>query len=73
MAFQKQINLGDNRRQFKSIKETIEDGYGQITIVSFKFKDKRFSKPVIIWGKMAEDYFLNLWRKTGWKEGDLWD
>lgn len=68
--------MGDRRRwnriSFK--RNNIVDNDGEIiyTIVGFKFKNKKFARPIILTGKMAENWVLDSWREIGWKEGDEW-
>lgn len=70
MPYQKQTSI-DNRRSFK-FSGVDSDGEGTWVATSFKIKNKVFSRPIILTGKQAVDYFLGLWSKTGWKEGDTW-
>jgi DNA modification methylase len=73
MAYQKQYNGGScTLRNYKKLKKKCKDGESLYVTVSFKLKEKRFARPIILTGKMAREYFLDMWRATGWKEGDEW-
>ncbi len=59
-----------NRRSFKRYKLDT-DGQWIYHVVSFKFKDRKFARPVIISDKMAADWYMESFRKNGWTEEDF--
>jgi hypothetical protein len=71
MPYQKQTKT-DNRRQWRKSGIDSKDGEQTYKLVSIKLKDKIFARPIILIGNLALKYFLDSWRKNGWKEGNEW-
>lgn len=71
MAYQKQYK-SDNRRIWRKSGIDPEDGQATYKIVNIKLKDKKFARPIILIGKMADEWFLKSWRDNGWVEGDIY-
>ena len=62
MPYQKQYK-SDNRRIYK-VSIDPEDSELIYTVVNFKIKDKRFARPIIMTGKMANKYLHEKFMKA---------